>query len=166
MKNNFKKCILKEYPSKIDTKNNIQVLCFFIKQNKFDHSYCATNEVGMDKSQLIDYCLSKQGGYLDFPFAGDDYAVIKIKNDKNGKYRIFAEIFLLSGRDCLTFSADEETAFGLRIQFADYITKGYHCPPVQAKYKSTAPIEFFDDDMLKSFVDLSYDYAKRKLKID
>ncbi len=146
--------------------NNIQVLCFFIKQNKFDHLYCATNEVGMDKSQLIDYCLSKQGGYLDFPFAGDDYAVIKIKNDKNGKYRIFAEIFLLSGRDCLTFSADEETAFGLRIQFADYITKGYHCPPVQAKYKSTAPIEFFDDDMLKSFVDLSYDYAKRKLKID
>jgi len=127
--------------------NNIQVLCFFIKQNKFDHLYCATNEVGMDKSQLIDYCLSKQGGYLDFPFAGDDYAVIKIKNDKNGKYRIFAEIFLLSGRDCLTFSADEETAFGLRIQFADYITKGYHCPPVQAKYKSTAPIEFFDDEI-------------------
>lgn len=120
----------------------------------------------VNKTQLIDYCLSKQGGYLDFPFAGDNYAVVKIKNVKNGKYRIFAEVFELKGQDCLTFSADEEIAFALRNQFAEAITKGYHCPPMQAKHKSTAIIDFFDDDQLKSFVDISYDYAKSKFKID
>ena len=49
----------------------------------------------MNKEHLIEYCLSKSGAYLDFPFAGDDYAVIKLKNEKTQKYRIFAELFVL-----------------------------------------------------------------------
>ena len=49
----------------------------------------------MNKEHLIEYCLSKSGAYLDFPFAGDDYAVIKLKNEKTQKYRIFAEVFVL-----------------------------------------------------------------------
>lgn len=119
----------------------------------------------MDKQNLIDYCLSKNDAYIDFPFAGVNYATIKIKNEKTGKYRIFAEIFELKGENMLTFSTDSELAFLLRNQYPDMVIKGYHCPAVQAKYKSSAYLKYFDENMLKQFVDISYIIAKEKLKI-
>lgn len=119
----------------------------------------------MSKEEIVQYCLSKQGAYLDFPFAGDNYAVVKIANEKTGKNRIFAEIFELKGQDMLTFSTDSEVAIILRESYQDRITKGYHCPPVQAKYKSSLKINDFDIEDLQKFVDMSYDFAKIKLKL-
>lgn len=119
----------------------------------------------MDKGQLIDYCIAKDVSYLDFPFSGEDYATIKIKNPKTGKYRIFAEIFTLKDKDYLTFSTDEETAIFLRNSYPDLVTKGYHCPPVQAKFKSSVYIDMLDDESIKKFVDISYLRAKQMLKI-
>ena len=33
----------------------------------------------MDKQTLLQYCLDKAYTYLDFPFKGEDYAVVKVK---------------------------------------------------------------------------------------
>ncbi len=119
----------------------------------------------MNKEHLIEYCLSKSGAYLDFPFAADDYAVIKLKNEKTQKYRIFAEVFVLYNQNMLTFSTDSELAVILRNQYPDIVIKGYHCPPVQAKYKSSVYLDKMNEEMIKKFIDCSYAIAKQKLKI-
>lgn len=115
----------------------------------------------MDKQTLIEYCMKKQGAYLDFPF-GDGYAVVKVKSEK-GASRIFAEIFTLKGVDTLTFSSDENTAIFLRETYPDVVTKGWHCPPVQAKYKSSVALNAVDSETLLKFADISFVRALSKL---
>ena len=111
--------------------------------------------------KLTEYCLKKDGAYLDMPF-GVDYLVIKLK--KGEKSRIFAEIFELNGQLKLTFSTDESTAELLRMTYPDSIVMGWHCPPVQAKYKSTATVQDFSTLELFRFIDLSYERCVEKLK--
>ncbi len=115
----------------------------------------------MDKIQLTEYALSKEGAYLDFPFAGEDYAVVKVGDRERGN-RIFAEIFILNGEDTLTFSTDADTADFLREKYPS-LKRGWHCPPLQAKYKSSATIVDFEDETLLQFVDASYVRALSKL---
>lgn len=117
----------------------------------------------MDKQTLLQYCLDKAYTYLDFPFRGEDYAVVKVKNSENGKNRIFAEIFTLKGEDSFTFSTDENAALFLRETYPQTVSRGWHCPPAQAKYKSTVALKDFDDDVLKKFADISYGRALSKL---
>ena len=117
----------------------------------------------MDKQQLADYALAKEGAYLDFPFAGEEYAVVKVKKQDGGKSRIFAELFTLNGADMLTFSTDEETALFLRDNFMGIVVRGWHCPPAQAKYKSSVAIDAVDDEVLIQFIDTSYNRALSKL---
>lgn len=119
----------------------------------------------MNKEELMKYCLSKKGAYIDYPFASSKYPVVKIKNENTGKNRIFAEIFTLNDVDMVTFSTDFELANMLRNQFCDVIKRGYHCPPIQAKYKSTAIIDKLTTDTLKNLIDISYDIAQDKLKM-
>lgn len=116
----------------------------------------------MDSGQLISYCLQKQDAYEDFPF-GDDYIVIKIKSEKKPKGVIFAEIFTLNGEKKFTFGTDSETAEFLRSVYPDVVVRGYHCPPVQARYKSTATLGRLDDEKVVKLVDLSYARALTKL---
>lgn len=117
----------------------------------------------MDKQTLLQYCLDKEFAYLDFPFKGEDYAVVKVKNSENGKNRIFAEIFTLKGEDSFTFSTDENTSLFLRETHPLTVLRGWHCPPAQAKYKSTVALKDFDGDTLKKFADISYNRALSKL---
>lgn len=117
----------------------------------------------MDKQTLLQYCLDKAYTYLDFPFKGEDYAVVKVKNSENCKNRIFAEIFTLKGEDSFTFSTDENAALFLRETYPQTVSRGWHCPPAQAKYKSTVALKDFDDDVLKKFADMSYGRALSKL---
>lgn len=112
-------------------------------------------------TELLDYCLSKQGAYLDYPF-GLDYITVKVKS--NSKSRIFAEIFMLNNELKLTFSTDEMTAQFLRSTYPQVIVNGWHCPPVQAKYKSTVSINRVPNEILLSLIDISYDRAIFKLK--
>ncbi|MDE7337075.1 MAG: MmcQ/YjbR family DNA-binding protein, partial [Clostridia bacterium] len=65
--------------------------------------------------------------------------------------------------DTFTFSTDENTAAFLREAYPDVITKGWHCPPVQAKYKSSVALSDVDDATLEKFADMSYDRALSKL---
>lgn len=111
----------------------------------------------------MQYCLTKDGAYLDFPF-GEDYPVVKLKSKDGKTAKIFAEFYNLHGRDIMTFSTDADTALTLRMEYPDVITKGWHCPPVQAKYKSSVYIDDISGDLLKSFVNISYDRAVNKLR--
>ena len=117
----------------------------------------------MTSRQLVEYCLQKDGAYIDFPF-GEEYPVIKLKSKKIDSARIFAEFYNLDGKEIMTFSTDSDVALTLRMEYTDIIVRGWHCPPVQAKYKRTVYIADMSDDLLKRFVDMSYDRAVRKLK--
>ena len=116
----------------------------------------------MSTKELLQYCLEKKGAFIDYPF-GNDYITIKIKSAKNEKSRIFAEFYTLNGKEIFTFSTDSDTALTLRLEYPDSITKGWHCPPTQAKYKSTAVIADIPDELLKSLADKSYKRATDKL---
>ena len=115
----------------------------------------------MSPKELLTYCLEKDGAYIDYPF-GDDYPVVKLKSSNGKKTRIFAEFYNLDGRDIMTFSTDADTALTLRMEYPDVIIKGWHAPPVQAKYKSSVFISQMLDSMLKDFIDISYERAKNK----
>ena len=117
----------------------------------------------MSTKELLDYCLAKQGAYLDFPF-GEGYPVVKVRSTKNDKVRIFAEFYTLDGKEIFTFSTDSDSALTLRMEYEGSITRGWHCPQVQAKYKSTAYIDSVPDELLFELADISYQRAVEKLK--
>lgn len=112
-------------------------------------------------TEILDYCLQKDGAYIDYPF-GADYITVKVKNAR--KNVIFAEIFVLDSELKLTFSTDEKTAQKLRREYSEIIVKGWHCPPVQAKYKSTVSVGGVSHETLQHLIDMSYDRAISKLK--
>lgn len=117
----------------------------------------------MSTKELLDYCLAKDGAYLDYPFT-DDYPVVKVKSAGTDKSRIFAEFYTLDGKEIFTFSTDADTALTLRMEFPDGIARGWHCPPIQAKYKSTAYIDNVPEELLLKLADMSYGRAIEKLK--
>lgn len=110
---------------------------------------------------ILDYCLQKSGAYVDYPF-GKDYITVKVNNTR--KSIIFAEIFVLDRELKLTFSSDEGTAQRLRDDYEGIIVRGWHCPPVQAKYKSTVSVYGVPNEVLQRLIDMSYDRAISKLK--
>ena len=118
--------------------------------------------MNMTMQTLIEYCLKNAGAYLDTPF-GPTFPVVKIKTP-DGKGRIFAEIFKHDGLEKFTFGTDAETTQYLRHTYPNVIVRGYHCPPVQARYKSTVALSALPDSILLSLADLSYRFAKSKIK--
>ncbi|MDE5755703.1 MAG: MmcQ/YjbR family DNA-binding protein [Clostridia bacterium] len=117
----------------------------------------------MSTKELLEYCLAKDGAYIDYPF-GEGYPVVKVRSAQKDKARIFAEFYTLSGKEIFTFSTDADTALTLRMEFDGDITRGWHCPPVQAKYKSTAYIDSVSDELLLQLADMSYQRAIQILK--
>lgn len=116
----------------------------------------------MNGAEIIKYCLEKRGAYLDFPF-GEGYATVKIKTSPKRNGYVFAEIFELNGEEKFTFSTSAADAEFLRESLDGAVVRGWHCPPVQAKYKSTATVSGIGDDLLKQFADVSYERAYSKL---
>lgn len=116
----------------------------------------------MNGVEIIKYCLEKGGAYLDFPF-GEGYATVKIKTSPKRNGYVFAEIFELNGEEKFTFSTSAADAEFLRESLDGAVVRGWHCPPVQAKYKSTATASRIGDDLLKQFADVSYERAYSKL---
>lgn len=116
----------------------------------------------MKGKDVIEYCLTKKGAYLDFPF-GDGYAVVKIRTSPSRNGYIFAEVFERNGEEKFTFSTSADDAAFLREGLDGAVVRGWHCPPVQARYKSTATLSRIGDDLLKRFADVSYLRAYSKL---
>lgn len=72
----------------------------------------------MTHEQIIQYCLKKNGSYLDYPFALTA-PVVRAKAASQDKGRIFAQIFFLRGEpkgmlNCTPESADRDLAYRSR----------------------------------------------------
>lgn len=111
----------------------------------------------MKTEELIEYCLSKKGAYKDFPF-GEDCTVIKVEK------RIFAQFFMLKGRESATFNCDAMTGDFYRRLYPGVVVRGYHCPAVQQPYFNTLPLDgSVEASVILEMIDHSYKTVVGKL---
>lgn len=117
----------------------------------------------MTQQDIIDYCLTKRGAYVDFPF-GPDVLIIKVKAPSQDKGRIFAQIFHIKGEPKVTFSCSKEEGLLYREMFPEKITRGYHCPPVQQPYFNTVTLDgIIPEDIIKAMADHAYEAVVLKM---
>jgi predicted DNA-binding protein (MmcQ/YjbR family) len=106
--------------------------------------------------EIIDYCLSKQDAYIDFPF-GD--IPICIKYNKN----IFAEIYPNNDDYKITLRCIPENGEIYQNKYPKIVIPGYHVPLKQRKHKNTIKL---DNDMmdkeLYKMIDESYETLRNK----
>ena len=100
-------------------------------------------------SELLNYCLSKNGAYIDHPF-GPESDIIKVEG------KIFAQLFILKGKETATFNCERMTGDFYRQLFPGVIVRGYHCPAVQQPYFNFFPIEEIPDELIFEMADHSY----------
>ena len=110
----------------------------------------------MTQSELLNYCLSKKGAYIDHPF-GPDSDIIKVEG------KIFAQLFLLKGKETVTLNCERMTGDFYRQMYPGLIVRGYHCPPVQQPYFNTFPIDSVPDELILEMTDHSYNTVVGKL---
>lgn len=111
----------------------------------------------MTHSEILSYCLEKQGAYEDHPF-GEGCTVVKVKK------RIFAQLFMLGGEPMLTFNGDIPTGEFYRNLYPEDVRRGYHCPPVQQPYFNTVRLSgSVPDEEIRNMLDGSYKYVVSKL---
>lgn len=110
----------------------------------------------MTYSELLSYCLSKNGAYVDHPF-GPDSDIIKVEG------KIFAQLFILKGKETATLNCERMQGDFYRHLFPDIVVRDYHCPPVQQPYFNTFPLDSVPDEMIIEMADHSYITVVRKL---
>jgi predicted DNA-binding protein (MmcQ/YjbR family) len=74
----------------------------------------------MINEQITDYCLSKPGGYEDFPF-GEIPVCYKVCG------RLFLQLYPLPDDHKITVSCEPMLADFYRSQYSGVVTAGYHC---------------------------------------
>jgi predicted DNA-binding protein (MmcQ/YjbR family) len=84
--------------------------------------------------RIVDYCLSKEGAYIDFPF-GENPICIKY----NG--HIFAEIYPETNDYKITLRCEPEIGEIYRKKYPGIVIPGYHVPLKQRKYKNTIRLD-------------------------
>lgn len=151
---------------------------FLILKNKTNKTYSCpvryaiiTFEMKvLTQDEIIDYCLTKNGAFLVYPF-GEGVAVVKVRASR-GPSRIFAQVFTLKGVPKATFNCDVLAAGFYRNVYPDSVARGYHCPPVQQPYFNTVNVESLPAEVIIEMIDLSYStvlgklpkYAKKELE--
>lgn len=111
----------------------------------------------MKTEEIINYCLKKNGAYIDHPF-GPESTIIKVEK------KIFAQLFTLKGIESVTFNCDDMTGEFYRSLFPGVVVRGYHCPPVQQPYFNTLPINGeVPDELILEMADHSYKTVMGKL---
>lgn len=103
----------------------------------------------MTYTEILDYCLSKNGAYIDHPF-GPESDIIKVEG------KIFAQLFVLRGEPSATFNCEHMTGNFYRNLYPNIIVRGYHCPPVQQPYFNTFPIDKIPGELIIEMADHSY----------
>lgn len=104
----------------------------------------------IDIDEIIDYCLTKQDAYKDYPF-GD--IPICIRYNK----KIFAQIYPNSWDYKITLKCNPDSAEFYRRIFPQAVTRGYHCPPVQQPYWNTVKLDLIPKDELWNMIDHAYE---------
>jgi len=117
----------------------------------------------MTHKEILDYCLTKPGAYIDYPF-GEDVTVVKVKAPSQDKGRIFAQLFLLKDKPKATFNCDAVTGEFYRSVYPETVTRGYHCPAVQQPYFNTVNLgETVPDDEMIIMIEHSYSTVVAKM---
>ena len=113
----------------------------------------------MELKRLFEYCLAKEGAYLDFPF-GIVPAVIKI----NG--RIFAEIYDREIKPQITLKCEPILASLLRQKYIGVVIPGYHVPNRNKHYWNTILLdnEMIREQELIEMINHSYTEVLKKMK--
>lgn len=111
----------------------------------------------MKTEEIINYCLKKNGAYIDHPF-GPESTIIKVEK------KIFAQFFTLKGIESVTFNCDAMTGEFYRSLFPGVVVRGYHCPPVQQPYFNTLTLDGeVPDELILEMADHSYKTVTGKL---
>lgn len=113
----------------------------------------------MDFKIIFDYCLSKEGAYLDFPF-GEFPAVVKV----NG--RIFAEIYDRQEKPQITLKCEPLLADFLRTKYKGTVIAGYHVPNRNKPYWNTILLDnnVISEQELLEMIDHSYKEVTNKMR--
>lgn len=113
----------------------------------------------MNLQSIVEYCLAKEGAYLEFPF-GPIPAVIKV----NG--RIFTEVYDRETKPQITLKCDPVLAVMLRHKYPGTVIPGYHVINRNKSYWNTVLLNQGDVPETEIFdmIDHSCDEVLKKLK--
>lgn len=113
----------------------------------------------MTAAEILTYCLSKSGAYLDHPF-GDIPVCVKVEK------RLFAQLYPNPDDYKITLNCDMATGEFYRQLYPDAVARGYHCPPIQQPYFNTVRLDGnLSDEELLQMIDHSYDTVVKKLPL-
>lgn len=116
----------------------------------------------MTHEQIIEYCLKKNGSYLDYPF-DPTVPVVKVKAASQDKGRIFVQIFFLRGEPKVTLNCTPESAEFYRSVYPGSVVRGWHCPPVQQPHFNTINLDgSVPDDEIIHMIDHAYKVVVKK----
>lgn len=105
----------------------------------------------MNLRKLVNYCLSKENSYIDFPFGE---IPICIKCDGH----IFAEIYPDPDNYKITLRCDPIIGEFYRKKYEGIVIPGYHVPLRQRKFKNTVLLNGeISEKEIKKLIDLSYE---------
>ena len=117
----------------------------------------------MNHKEILDYCLTKRGAYIDYPF-GDDVTVLKVKAPSQSKGRVYAQLFFLKGESKATFNCDAITGEFYRSIYPGTVNRGYHCPAVQQPYFNTVNLDgAVPADEIRLMIEHSYSTVVAKM---
>lgn len=113
----------------------------------------------MNLQRIFQYCLAKEGAYLEFPF-GPIPAVIKL----NG--RIFAEVYDRETKPQVTLKCDPVLAVILRQKYTGIVIPGYHVINRNKPYWNTVLLhqESVPEKEIFEMIDHSYSEVLKKMK--
>lgn len=113
----------------------------------------------MTAAEILTYCLSKSGAYLDDPF-GEIPVCVKVEK------RLFAQLYPNPDDYKITLNCDMATGEFYRQLYPDAVTRGYHCPPIQQPYFNTVRLDGnLPDEELLQMIDHSYATVVKKLPL-
>jgi predicted DNA-binding protein (MmcQ/YjbR family) len=104
----------------------------------------------MTTQEIIDYCLTKNQSYVDYPF-GEIPICVRVNK------KIFAQVYPLHDDYKVTLKCDMMTGDFFRHQYPGVVVRGYHCPPVQQPYWNTVFLDRIPDEELLNMIDHAYD---------
>lgn len=111
--------------------------------------------MGIALQDLVDYCLGKEGAYLDFPF-GELPICVKWEN------HIFAEIYPKEGDFKVTLRCDPEVGEYYASRHPESVRPAYHVPASQRRRKATILLDRgLDKAELARMIDHSYENLVR-----
>lgn len=111
----------------------------------------------MNIDEIKDFCLSKKGAYIDYPF-GDIPICVKVKA------KVFAQLYPNPNDYKITLKCEPMMGDFYRQLYPETVVRGYHCPPVQQPFWNTVYLNgVVLDDELKRMIDHAYDVVIAKL---